>query len=153
MQVINISTDEISAICSNLAKGCEKQRLIPEMEAFNELAAFYKNRDAYEKNEGHLLDVKQMLDEDLEKRFIKAKKTAENNSDRGALRSLVWSEKVSIMIKSLLERFMNEGEAMLVNSNIYVCDICGFIYVGDTLPDVCPVCKVPNHKITKIERS
>ncbi|MEG1753613.1 MAG: rubredoxin, partial [Christensenella sp.] len=37
-------------------------------------------------------------------------------------------------------------------TSVYVCDICGFIYVGDALPQICPVCKVPNMKILKVER-
>ena len=165
MQESKISTEEISAICSNLAKGCEKQRLIPEMEAFNTLAAFYKHRAAYEKDAEHLGDAAHLdkaanlkaaaerLAQDLEREFLSAKKSAEENADRGALRSLVWSEKVSAMMKSILDRFMEEGEAMLAYSSIYVCDICGFIYLGDSLPEICPVCKVPNYKMTQIERS
>ena len=54
--------------------------------------------------------------------------------------------------KSLLERFAEEGEAMLANTRIWVCDICGFIYLGDALPEICPVCKVPNYKIIEVER-
>ena len=171
MQEDKLSADEISAICSNLAKGCEKQRLIPEMEAFNELAAFYKYRADYEQDAKHLqdtaylketahhkdtkylCDAAAMLMYDLEKEFLSAKKSAEENSDRGALRSLVWSEKVSAMMKSLLDRYMEEGEGTFDYSSIYVCDICGFIYFGDSLPDVCPVCKVPKYKMIQIERS
>ena len=37
-----LSAEELSAICSSLAKGCEKQRLGSEMEAFHELAAYFK---------------------------------------------------------------------------------------------------------------
>jgi len=153
MQDNKVSVEEISAICSNLAKGCEKQRLVPEMEAFNTLAAFYKYRADYEKDAEHFQDVEhlqdaaEMLAQDLEHGFLSAKKSAEENSDRGALRSLVWSEKVSNMIKNLLDRYMEEGEDIFTYSNIYVCDICGFIYLGDSLPDVCPVCKVPKYKM------
>ena len=39
---------------------------------------------------------------------------------------------------------------MLENSGVWVCTICGFVYVGDALPEVCPVCKVPNRKFEKI---
>ena len=40
---------------------------------------------------------------------------------------------------------------MVENTDVHVCTICGFIYIGDKLPDVCPVCKVPNQKFEKIE--
>ncbi|MGI5902217.1 MAG: rubredoxin-like domain-containing protein [Desulfitobacteriia bacterium] len=29
--------------------------------------------------------------------------------------------------------------------------MCGFVYIGDKLPEVCPVCKVPNWKFEKVE--
>ena len=54
------------------------------------------------------------------------------------------------ILKSLLTRYAQEGEAMLTDTQVYVCTICGFVYVGNDLPDVCPVCKVPNFKFEKI---
>jgi rubrerythrin len=41
---------------------------------------------------------------------------------------------------------------MLENTNVYVCEICGFIYVGDTPPEICPVCKVPSLKLRRVEK-
>ena len=146
-----LSAGEISAICSSLAKGCEKQRLITEMEAFNKIADYFSSKTAIEKGKT-LADAAKMLDDDFSKGFPAANAAAQANADRGALRSLVWSEKVSMMIKSLLDRFSNEGDAMLENTKIYVCDICGFIYIGDAPPEICPVCKVPNYKISQVER-
>jgi rubrerythrin len=155
-KIKELSSQEISAICSSLAKGCEKQRLIPEMEAFNKIASYFKSKTSAEKSKTdtvYLHDAAQMLDADLADGFLSANNAAKENADRGALRSLVWSEKTSAMMKSLLDRFAKEGDAMLENTKIFVCDICGFIYLGDTLPQICPVCKVPNHKIIQIERS
>ena len=158
-----ISIEEISAICSNLAKGCEKQKLFPEMKAFNTLAAYFDSKDAYENEaelfdkavylngEVHLKEAEKLLARDMEKMFQPAKKTADEYADRGALRSLTWSEKVSSMMKHLFERYRDEGESMLMDNKIHVCDICGFIYLGNTLPDVCPVCKVPKYKMIEIE--
>ena len=40
---------------------------------------------------------------------------------------------------------------MLENTGVYVCTICGFIYIGDKLPDVCPVCKVPNWNLKRLK--
>ena len=147
-----LSAGEISAICSSLALGCEKQRLLDEMDAFNKIAAYYKTKTAAEEN-GSLSDAEGMLGYDLANGFPAANKAASADKDRGALRSLVWSEKVSNMQKALLERFAREGDAMLEHTKIWVCDICGFIYVGDTPPEICPVCKVPSFKILEIERS
>ena len=35
----------------------------------------------------------------------------------------------------------------------FVCDICGYIYEGDTLPEdfVCPICKVGADKFSPVE--
>ena len=151
-----LSAGEISAICSSLAKGCEKQRLNSEMEAFNKIADYFKAKTISQgktpKNAEHLEDAAKMLGQDMAAGYSAANTAAKANSDRGALRSLVWSEKVSTMMKSLLERFAKEGDALLENTKIYVCDICGFIYLGGTLPQICPVCKVPNYKMIQVER-
>ncbi|MFA5676059.1 MAG: hypothetical protein WDA65_06005 [Christensenellales bacterium] len=40
---------------------------------------------------------------------------------------------------------------MFNNTGVYVCTICGFIYIGDAPPKTCPVCKVPDWKFDKIE--
>ena len=146
-----LSAGEISAICGNLAKGCEKQRLTAEMEAWNKLADYYRSKTPAEPDKS-LVDAGKMLDDDLSEGFSAANAVAKSNADRGALRSLVWSEKVSTMMKILLDRFSKEGDAMFEETRIYVCEICGFIHIGDALPEICPVCKVPNFRITQVER-
>ncbi|MCL1859196.1 MAG: rubredoxin [Oscillospiraceae bacterium] len=146
-----LSPGEISAICSNLARGCEKQRLTAEMEAFRKIADYFKSKAVAESG-GTLDDIAKMLDDDLTNRLPAANVAAKADADRGALRSLIWSEKVSMMMKTLLDRFAKEGDKMLENTNIYVCDICGFIYIGETPPEICPVCKVPKFQIIQVER-
>ena len=124
-----LSYGELSALCSNLARGCEKPPQ-PAADAAGLLA---------------------MAREDLA-RYPAAADTARAEADRGALRILVWSEKVTRMLESILARYEREGAAFLEHTRIYVCDICGFVYVGDTPPDICPVCKVPSFKILQAER-
>ena len=149
--VKELSAGEISAICSNLAVGCEMQRLVPEMEAFRKIADYYKAKMAAE--EGlTLADAAKILDEDLNGGYPAAFAAARAVSDRGALRALVWSEKSSVMMKSLFELYAKDGDAMLENTKIYVCEICGFIHLGDTPPEICPVCKVPKYKMPLVER-
>jgi len=146
-----LSAGELSALCSNLAKGCEKQHLTEEMDLFYQLADYYKSKVSSQR--GKDLDaVAKLLKADLAEGYSKANAVAAAKADRGALRGLVWGEKVSKMINSLLDRYVKEGDAMLENTKIYVCDICGFVYVGNDLPDICPVCKVPNYKISQIGR-
>ena len=155
--VIDVSTDmqqlsslEISALCTNLARGCEKQYKPEEAALFNELAGYFETASAPAKDPDFNKLIA-LIEKDLEEGFPSANTVASDVKDRGALRALVWSEKVTRILKSLLTRYQKEGEAMLQNTGVYVCTICGFIYIGDTPPDICPVCKVPNWKFEKVE--
>ena len=94
----------------------------------------------------------QTTEKDLNEGFTEANAAAGADADRGALRALVWSEKVTRILNSLLNRYEKEGDAFLLSTNVYVCETCGFVYVGDEPPAICPVCKVPSWKISKVER-
>jgi len=157
ISLIEISSDmkdmsplEMSALCTNLARGCEKQYKPEEAALFNELAEYFKkvSTPVEAPNIDQLLAL---IEKDLAEGFPNANAIAADAKDRGALRALVWSEKVTRILKSLLTRYQKEGHSMLNNTGVYVCTICGFIYIGDTPPDVCPVCKVPNWKFERIE--
>ena len=93
-----------------------------------------------------------LIEQDLNSGYPNAKEIATGDTDRGALRALVWGEKVTRILSSLLTRYETQKDALLDNTNVYVCEICGFIYIGSEAPAICPVCKVPNMKIRKIER-
>lgn len=140
---------ETGALCSSLAKGCEKQYRTEQAEAFRKLADWFtaQGEDVSGASFEALLEK---INGDLENGFPAAFSAAREEGDRGALRSLTWSEKVTRILKSLLARYEREGDAMLENTGVYVCTICGFVYIGDDLPEVCPVCKVPNRKFERI---
>lgn len=146
-----MSFAELSALCSNLAKGCEKQYLAREAELYNRLAAYYK-ACAPDGTEGTVQALAAGTQADLETGFAPAWAAAKQQADRGALRVLTWSEKATRMLDALLARYQNEGGAFMENTNVYVCDICGFIYIGDEPPAICPVCKVPSLKILQVQR-
>ena len=155
--VAEVSTDmqelsqlEISALCTNLARGCEKQYKSKEAALFTELAGYFKDTSLPAKNPDYNQLIA-LIEKDLEQGFTNANAIASDSKDRGALRALVWSEKVTRILKSLLTRYQKEGDAMLENTGVYVCTICGFVYIGDTPPEICPVCKVPNWKFEKVE--
>ena len=146
-----LSAMEMSIICSNLARGCEKQQLMKESEEFRTLAEFFRVREARSADPDidHLL---RLIESDLSSGFPAANQAAAVNADRGALRALTWGEKITRMLKSLLSRYQREGDKMLENTGVYVCTACGFVFVGDAPPEVCPVCKVPAWKFEKVER-
>ena len=144
-----LSAIEISALCSNLAKGCEKQYHPEQAEAFRALADWFLTRA--ERPAGASFDAMlEKVGDNLRTGFRTAFAVSAEHGDRGALRALTWSEKVSMILKSLLLRFAQEGERMTAHTGVYVCTICGFVYIGDELPEVCPVCKVPNRKFERI---
>ena len=43
------------------------------------------------------------------------------------------------------------NEALLAGTPIWVCTVCGFVYIGEAPPQLCPVCKVPAWKFEQIE--
>ncbi|MEG1850581.1 MAG: rubredoxin [Bacilli bacterium] len=143
-----MSYEEISNICSSLAKACDKQYLEKETLLFSELSLYYKSKVKINNNE----TIEALMNEnnnDLDVLFVTAKNT--NQGDRGVARALTWSEKSSLLMRSLLDRYNEDGIGFLENTKIFVCDICGFIYIGDTPPEVCPICKVPSLKILEVK--
>jgi len=145
-----LSPMEMSIICSNLARGCEKQYLPEQSEGFRKLAEFFRTKAETPKT-SDVQRILELIEQDLSSGYPYANAVAEENADRGALRCLVWSEKVTRMLQSLLNRYEAEGDRMLKHTGVYVCTICGFVYVGDAPPEICPVCKVPSWKFEKLE--
>ncbi|EHL05694.1 rubredoxin [Desulfitobacterium hafniense DP7] len=146
-----LSFGELSALCSNLAKGCEKQYRNEEADLFNQLAEYYNSRNSLAE-EGSLKELMVLIEEDLNSAYPHVNGVAARAADRGALRALVWGEKVTRILNSLLNRYNKQGEALLANTHVYVCEICGFVYIGEEAPEICPVCKVPRKKITEVKR-
>ena len=146
-----LSAGELSALCSNLARGCEKQYRAEESALFTQLADYFKAKTPVPES-AELSGLLERVGRELNVGFPQAEAAAKENGDRGAQRALVWSGKVTRILDALLKRWEKEGEAMLEHTNLYVCDICGFVYVGDNPPELCPVCKVPGWKFSQIER-
>ncbi len=144
-----LSAAELSAVCSSLAKGCDKQYKPEQAAAFRRIADWLKSRTA-EVPDPSFSGILEKIEEDLSQNYPAARAVSAAKGDRGALRSLTWSEKVTLMLRSLLTRFGEGKEELKEETGVYVCTVCGFVYVGDSLPEVCPVCKVPNSKFEKI---
>ena len=145
-----LSAGELSAVCSNLARGCEKQYQDREAELFRELADFFAAASPAVPNSS-LSELMDLIQKDLNEGYPALSSTAKAESDRGTQRICVWGEKVTRILDSLLNRYSKEGSGFLKDTQVWVCTVCGFIYVGDTAPQLCPVCKVPSWKFEKIE--
>ena len=144
-----LSPMEMSIICSNLARGCEKQYMPTESENFKKLAEFFRSK-AEPADTPNIEKLLELINNDISVGFPYGNAVAGEQPDRGALRCQVWAEKVTRMLQSLLTRYQAEGEKMLENTGVYVCTICGFVFVGDEPPAMCPVCKVPAWKFEKV---
>ena len=144
-----LSAGQLAALCSNLARGCEKQYKQEEADLFKQLADYF-TIVVPEVNDASVEKLAKELQTDADN-YAAVRATADANADSGAARVCVWGEKVTRMLSSLVNRYLNEGEAMLKDTNIWVCTTCGFVYIGDTPPKLCPVCKVPDWKFEKIE--
>lgn len=145
-----LSAMEMSVICSNLARGCEKQYLPQQAEDFRKLAEFFRFK-AKPVQEARTQKLLELIEHDLSVGYPYGNAVSSEKPDRGALRCQVWSEKVTRMLQSLLKRYESEGEKVLENTGVWVCTVCGFVYVGDAAPELCPVCKVPSWKFEKVE--
>ena len=145
-----LSAMEMSIICSNLARGCEKQYLPRQAEDFRKLAEFFRSK-AEPAKEASTQKLLELIEHDLSVGYPYGNAVSSDKPDRGALRCQVWSEKVTRMLQSLLRRYESEGDKMLENTGVWVCTVCGFVYVGDAAPELCPVCKVPSWKFEKVE--
>ena len=147
-----LSYGDISIILSNYAKGCEKQYLSKEAELYSQLSDYFKAKES-KAVENKFSDISKILNDDINSIIPSANAIAKDNKDRGALRAVVWCEKVSRGLNSLLKRYEKDKENILRDNRIYVCGICGFIYLGNDVPEICPVCKVPHFKIKEVKRS
>ena len=140
----------LSAICSNLARGCEKQYHEEEASLFKELANYFAQA-APEETDATVDTLYSLLENDLKQGYPGVSSAAKEVRDRGTQRICVWGEKVTNILYSLVQRYKSEGPDFLKNTSIWVCSVCGFVYLGDTPPAICPVCKVPDWKFDKVE--
>ena len=145
-----LSALEVSALLSNLARGCEKQYKADEAALFKELSDWFKAASV-PAEEPSLGELSELIEKDLSAGIPASQAVCSEQGDRGALRALVWCEKVTKVLRSLVARYEKEDDAMLENTGVFVCTICGFVFIGDTPPALCPVCKVPGWKFEKIE--
>lgn len=148
--MFKLSPGALAAVFSNLARGCEKQYKAKEQALFQEIADYFTSA-APQISEADEKTIAALVSDDVQAKYPLVKATAEGVGDRGSQRICVWGEKVTRMIDSLLSRYEKEGEAFLQNAEVWVCTVCGFIYIGESAPTLCPVCKVPDWKFEKIE--
>ena len=145
-----LTVGQMAALCSNLARGCEKQYLFKEMGQFNELAEYFSSVSPPSDSDD-IKDIAERIMSDNEGLYPAVRSVASESGDRGALRICVWGEKVTRMLGSILSEYIEKGEDLLKDTEIWVCTVCGFVYIGDRAPERCPVCSVPGWKFQRME--
>ncbi len=143
-----LSIGQMAALCSNLARGCEKQYMPQEAAQFQKLAEWF-TRHMPTVNDATVETIAAQLQRNIAD-YEPVNDTCKQQGDRGALRVLGWSEKATRMLNSLIGRYQREGDNLLADTEIWVCSVCGFVYIGKTAPELCPVCKIPSWKFIKI---
>ncbi len=146
---VKLNAGQLAALCSTLARGCEKQYKGEEAQLFTSLAEYFTSV-VPAINDATVEKLSAMLQSDADN-YAHVRSVADGAADRGAARVCVWGEKVTRMLSTLVERYLKEGESMLADAQIWVCSVCGFTYIGQNPPELCPVCKVPSWKFDKIE--
>lgn len=138
-----------AVMAANLARGAGKQYRDSMSQLFTQVSEFFEQRS---QPEGDLQGMASLLQQDLDTAYPAAFDAAREARDRGALRALTWGEKVSRIQLNLISRYLKEGDSLLDKGKVFVCDACGFIFIGGEAPEICPVCKVPRFKFNLIEK-
>ncbi len=138
---------ENAALLSNLARACQKQYRFGEEALLRELAGWF---EAQAVPAGSFADIATAIKEDVGY-YPTAMDAAKGEGDRGTLRALTWGEKVTRIQGGLLKK-AEAGAEKAVQGRVFVCEACGFIFVGDAAPEICPVCKVPAFKFNEVKR-
>ena len=98
-----MSALELSALCTNLARGYEKQYKPEESILFRELAEHFKSASAPAKDPS-FDKLMALIEKDLTEGFPSSSAVATDAKDRGGLRALFWSERVSRILRSIISR-------------------------------------------------
>lgn len=137
----------LPVIFSNLRQAAEKQQELALADSFNSMALKF---DTKKSKTTTLSELKEKVTTDLSRIYPELQADAADIGDRGVMRALKWGQKVASIQKALINRYETKGEALLEGKSLFVCEACGFIYLGDTVPEICPVCKAPASRFSKI---
>jgi rubrerythrin len=119
------------------------------METFKKLSDKFR---VDSKEQGSLSDLYKKVSTDLEEIMPQSNEVLIAHNDRGGQRALKWGTTVAKIQKSVIDRYIKKGETPFEGKNIYVCQACGFIFVGNELPEICAACKVPSNRFEKINQ-
>jgi rubrerythrin len=143
------SSGVLTAVCAQLAKACEKQMEPEASSHFYTLAQYFASITS-EESSASLKDLTDKVSSDSITAYVEVEAAGQSVQDRGALRCATWGKKVTAIHKSLLGRYEKQGEALMKDNQVYVCEACGFIALAKQVPPVCPICKAPSSRFISI---
>ncbi len=76
-----------------------------------------------------------------------AKLQGEESAER-SIHFAIEAEKIHYHLYASAKEEVSKGKDMEI-SDIYICPVCGYTYVGDDPPEKCPVCGLPSEKFVK----
>lgn len=141
----------LSAIFSNLAKAAEKQQIPEDADFFNKLSGEFWKSVSESSDGGTLSLLTAGVETDLTEGYPAVSAFADSLPDPGAQRCVKWGEKATSIQKSLLSRYASKGDDLFDGKGLYVCEACGFIALADDFPELCPVCKAPKSRFSKVK--
>lgn len=93
-------------------------------------------------------DLEKLIHDCIDTSYPALKGAAKDN--RGALRAFTWGSKVATILKSIVARLKTQGAGILKEGQaFFVCEGCGFMYIGEGAPEICPVCKAPASRFVR----
>lgn len=138
----------LSAVFSNLTKAAALQQNEEISSLFDQLAQHYTHVTA---DAGGFDTLQKLIGEDLRSTYASLAAAAGEKHERGPLRALTWGEKVTKIQKSLISRYERTGESLLEDTEVFICEACGFISIGKAKPKLCPICKAPESRFSQVE--
>lgn len=151
----SIVSGEMAPILSNLAKAAEKMQAPDLAVRFLNLSKSCDlTLDAVDREMPPVSNTwdscaaqNQIL---LTRAFPSIESALEARPDRAVLRVDTWGKKVAAIQKSLLQRYIQKGDDVVRGKDIFVCEACGFIFLGDAAPAICPICKAPASRFVRV---
>ncbi|TVQ22347.1 MAG: rubredoxin [Spirochaetaceae bacterium] len=141
-------TTGLSAVFSNLSKAADKQQLFDTAERFSKLSTLFPGAGP---GEPTIESLRAEVARDVERDYPALQAAGTEASDRGVLRAVKWGEKVTTAQRALIDRYTAKGDQLLDEKKLFVCEACGFIFLGDEPPEICPVCKAPSARFSTVK--
>jgi len=70
---------------------------------------------------------------------------AEKQNEKAAAQSFRWAleaERIHASLFAIAKEYVERGEDMPLEGNVWICPTCGYTSIGKTPPEKCPICQL-----------